>query len=163
MNSQAWGHANGWKFQIGRDGRDGWQSSVNLPLATSADARPMPPAGSDPHMSSFDRFFRLANRLGETTAGSLLADLAIHGAIGCDGLVPPYTTDEAAARLLLPPGFDWREPTHLSGMVYVSCRRIGTDDKFAYPHHGAWGKTLALAMCGTAMRARARLVKRTNI
>jgi hypothetical protein len=57
--------------------------------------------------TSFDRLICIADRLAEVTAGSLLADLAIHDALGLTGVVMPYTRNEAAARGLLPAGFEW--------------------------------------------------------
>lgn len=110
-------------------------------------------------MTRFARLIRIADRLGEVEAGSAAADLAIHAAIGLPGEPPPYTTDEAAARGLLPDGFEWMESTYLAGTVYMACRRMGLDGEWPYPHHGQWGRTNALARCGAAMRAHAALVK----
>jgi hypothetical protein len=76
-------------------------------------------------VTPFDRFIRIADRLGEVTAGSLLADLTIHEALGLAGVVMPYTRNEAAARGLLPAGFEWLPSTYSSGTVYAACRRSG--------------------------------------
>ena len=57
-------------------------------------------------LTCYDRLLRIADRLGKVAAGSVLADGAIHKAVGRLGPVQPYTTDEAAARTLLPPGFE---------------------------------------------------------
>jgi hypothetical protein len=43
--------------------------------------------------------------------------------------------------------------------IYATCRRSGMDGEWPYPHHGQWGATLPLAMCGAVMRANAGLVK----
>ena len=60
-------------------------------------------------MTTFDHFIRITDRLGQVADGSPEADRTIHTAIGVEGTVQPYTTDETAARLLLPVGFEWRE------------------------------------------------------
>lgn len=108
-------------------------------------------------MATFNLLIRIADRLGNVERGSPEADRAIHTAIAAEGPAFAYTTDDTAAHLLLPAGFEWREPIYSSGMVYASCRRIGMDGAWPYPHHGQWGKTPALAMCGAAVRARAAL------
>jgi hypothetical protein len=110
-------------------------------------------------VTPFDRFIRIAERLGEVTAGSLLADLAIHDALGLAGVVIPYTRNEAAARSLLPAGFEWLPPHYSGPVVYAACRWSGMNGERPYPHHGQWGSTLPLAMCGAVMRAHAGLVK----
>jgi hypothetical protein len=110
-------------------------------------------------VTRFDRLIRIADRLGEVAAGSIEADRTIHDALGLAGPVQPYTREEAAARGLLPPGFEWRLPTYSSGKVYAACRRSGMDGEWPHPHHGQWGPTLPLAMCGAVMRANAALVK----
>lgn len=112
-------------------------------------------------MSTFDRLIRIADRLGKLETGSPVADHFIHDALGRDGPVFAYSSNEAAAGLLLPAGFEWREATYSSGLVYASCRRMGLDDEQPHPHHGQWAKALALAMCGAAMRAHAALVEPT--
>jgi hypothetical protein len=92
-------------------------------------------------------------------AGSLVADQTIHDAFGLVGPVLPYTRDAAAARGLLPAGFEWAAPTYSGGMIYAACSRSGLHDGLPHPHHGQWGQTLPLAMCGAVMRARAGLAK----
>lgn len=111
-------------------------------------------------MTTFDRLIRLADRLCKDEAGSPEADRAIHDALGREGPVLAYTSDEQAARLLLPAKFEWMEHTYSGDRIYAACRRSGRDDDgLRYPHQGQWGHTLALAMCGAVMRARAALVK----
>jgi hypothetical protein len=73
-----------------------------------------------------------------------------------------YTTQEEAARGLLPAGFEWIPIAFARGGVYVACRRSGLDGELPYPHHGQWGATLPLAICGAVMRAHAALVKRVR-
>ena len=104
-------------------------------------------------MSLFDRLIRIADRLAKVEAGSAAADQTIHEAAGFTGLVLPYSTNEAAARTLLPPGFEWMPTTYSAGWVYAPCRRSGLDGEWPYPHHGQWGRSLPLSMCGAAMRA----------
>jgi hypothetical protein len=110
-------------------------------------------------MSSFNHLLRLADRLAQVTAGSLEADRTLHVAIEARGTVPPYTSQDAAACLLLPDGFEWRQATYSGGLVYASCQHMRLDSGFGDPHIGQRGKTAALAMCGAAMRGRAGLVK----
>jgi hypothetical protein len=108
-------------------------------------------------MATFNHLIRIADRLGQVETGSPKADRAIHDALGREGPMLAYTRQEEAARLLLPTGFEWRDATYSSGLVYASCRRQGLDEGFPHPHHGQWGKTPALAMCGAVMRAWAAL------
>lgn len=69
------------------------------------------------------------------------------------GPAPTYTTDELAARLLIPKGFEWQQPVYSAGSIYAACRRTEMDDTgLNRPHAGQWGCTLALAMCGAAIR-----------
>ena len=103
------------------------------------------------------RLTRIADRLAQLEAGSDAADKAIHDALGLPGAVRGYTTSEAAARGLLPDGFEWLPPVFSAGAVYAACRRSGLDGGFPHPHHGQWGRTTPLAMCGAAMRAYAKL------
>ena len=110
-------------------------------------------------MDSFDRLIRIADRLTKVKAASDIADRTIHVALGRSGPALSYTTDEAAARSLLPPGFEWMATTYAAGWVYAPCRRSGLDGEWPYPHHGQWGQTLPLAMCGAAVRAWAKLAK----
>jgi hypothetical protein len=92
-----------------------------------------------------NRLLRIADRLAKVAAGSASADRAIHEAIRQAGPVLPYTTDEAAARTLLPPGFEWMATTYAAGWVYAPCRRSGLQpDRVPYPHHAQWGRTLPL-------------------
>jgi hypothetical protein len=106
------------------------------------------------------RLLDIADRLAKVEAGSAAADTAIHAALGRAGPVLLYTQDEAAARGLLPDGFQWGQPTYSVGKVYAACRRSGTGaDGLPHPHHGQWGATLPLAMCGAVIRARAGLAK----
>ncbi|WP_043339059.1 hypothetical protein [Belnapia moabensis] len=111
-------------------------------------------------MSSFELLIRIADRLAVIKTGSRIADEAIHQATGRTGPVPFYTTDAEAARTLLPLGFEWITATYAAGRVYAPCRRAGRDaDTLPFPHHGQWGRTLPLSMCGAAMRAWAMLAK----
>ena len=91
-------------------------------------------------------------------AGSPAADQAIHDAFGLAGHVLPYTTSETAARTLLPPGFEIL-PHLIGNPIYAGCRRAGLNGGLPYPHHGQWGATPALALCGAIMRAHAQLVQ----
>ena len=110
-------------------------------------------------MTTRDRLFRIADRLGQVPAGSAAADQAIHQALGRTGPTPPYTTDLAAARTLLPPGFVELDPVPGVGAVYASCRRAGLDARgLPFPHHGGWGATLPLALCNACVRAQASLL-----
>ena len=100
-----------------------------------------------------DRLLRIADRLGDVDAGGSAADSTIHQALDLAGSVQGYTTDDDAARGLLPAGFEWCQPVYSAGAFYVACRRAGLDgDGLNHPHAGQWGRTLALAMCGAAMR-----------
>ena len=49
--------------------------------------------------------------------------------------------------------------TYTGGVVYTACRRSGVDGELPYPHHGQWGTTPPLTMCGAVMRAHAAQVK----
>jgi hypothetical protein len=98
-------------------------------------------------MNRFDRLIRIADRLAQVAAGSPAADQAIHDAFGLAGHILPYTTSETAARTLLPPGFEIL-PHLIGNPIYASCRRTGLDGGLPYPHHGQWGATPALALCG---------------
>lgn len=111
-------------------------------------------------MTQSARLLRIADRLAQVEAGSVEADQAIHQALGRTGTVLPYTTDEAAARSLLPDGFEWLDPVYSAEAVYAACRRSGTIDGLPHPHHGQWGRTALLAACGAAMRAYAKLQPR---
>src|SRR3712207_1647184 len=106
-----------------------------------------------------DRLIRLASRLGQVPIGSSKADRAIHDALDRAGPVLPYTRDEAAARSLLPVGFEWMSNTYTASSVYAPCRRSGLDGGLPYPHHGQWSVTLPLSLCGAALRAWAKLAK----
>ena len=112
-------------------------------------------------MTAFDWFIRIADRLGQVQVqvGSFEADRTIHQALGRGETPAPYTTEEEAARGLLPAGFEWLEATYAGAAVYVACRRSGMDGEFLHPHHGQWGATLPLAMARAVMRAHAKLVK----
>jgi hypothetical protein len=110
-------------------------------------------------MRTVPRLLCIADRLGQVAAGSLLADVTIHDALGLAGPVLPYTREKTAARSLLPAGFEWMPFTYSSGTVYAACWRSGTEGEWPYPHHGQWGRTLPLAMCGAVMRAKAGMVK----
>lgn len=108
---------------------------------------------------TFDLLIRIADRLSQVSTGSPEADRAIHDAFGRDGPVLPFTREEQVARLLLPAGFEWRDPVHSPKAVYASCRRVGLDGGFPYPHHGQWSQTPALAMSGAVLRVRAAEVR----
>ena len=105
----------------------------------------------------FDRLIRIADRLGQVQAGSPAADQAIHQALDRSGAVLTYTTAEDAAQGLLPAGFELLPATYAGGAVYAACRRRGTDGEWPHPHHGQWGTTLPLAICGACLRAYAAL------
>jgi hypothetical protein len=50
---------------------------------------------------------------------------------------------------------------YMTDAVYAACRRAGIDRDglpFPFPHHGSWGATLPLALCGACVRAQASLV-----
>ena len=113
-------------------------------------------------MTPRDRLLRIADRLGRVSAGSPAADEVIHQALGRTGPAPPYTTDIAAARTLLRPGFEeLSDPVYSSGAVYAACRRAGIDrGSLPFPHHGGWGATLPLALCHAVIRAQAALAAR---
>ncbi|MDQ3989362.1 MAG: hypothetical protein M3291_09240 [Actinomycetota bacterium] len=109
-------------------------------------------AATRPTLASFERLIRIADRLCELPAGTTAADAAIHRALGLPGEPGAYTTDEAALRTLLPEGFEMFISTGLASAVYGVVTRAGDRD---YPHHGQWGATPVLAMCGALMRAHA--------
>ena len=109
-------------------------------------------------LTRYDRLLHIADRLAQVTAGSAEADRAIHVAVGLAGSVQPCSTDEAAARTLLPAGFEWMDITPTAGWIYAPCRLAGADqDGLAYPHHGQWGRTIPLSLCGGVLRAWAML------
>ncbi|WP_090665246.1 hypothetical protein [Belnapia rosea] len=111
-------------------------------------------------MISFDRLFRIANRLGQVSAGSAEADHFIHDVLGRAGPVLPYTTETSAAEQLLPPGFEWMPSVHSAGKTYAACCRSGlAADGLSHPHIGHWGRTVPLAICGAALRAWALVVR----
>jgi hypothetical protein len=111
-------------------------------------------------LTRLDRLIRIADRLAKVEAGSVVADQTIQDALGRAGPVLSYTTDEAATRTLLPPGFEWMDITPTAGWIYAPCRRSGVGpDGMLHPHHGQWGRTLPLAMCGAVLRAWAMLAK----
>jgi hypothetical protein len=103
------------------------------------------------------RLIRIAFRLSQLEAGSDAADRTIHDALGLSGAVRSYTTSEAAARSLLPDGFEWMQPIHSAGAVYAACRRRGTGGDLPSPHYGAWGRTTPLAACSAVIRACSKL------
>ena len=107
-------------------------------------------------VTSFERFLRIADCLRELPAGTAAADAAIHRALGLPGEPGAYTSDEAALRTLLPEGFEMRTSIEADGKIYGSVTRAGDRD---YPHHGQWGATPVLAMCGALMRACAAWAK----
>ena len=111
-------------------------------------------------MTPHARFLAIADRLRRLTAGSAMADQFIHETLGQDGAAPPYTSDEAAALALVPVGFEADWPTSIVGEVYAAVWRKGLLDGLPHPHHGQWGATRALALCGAAMRAHAKLSRR---
>jgi hypothetical protein len=126
----------------------------------AAAAEPYAGCAEGEALTSFDRLTRIADRLAKVEVGSAAADAVIHEAIGQTGPALSYTTDEAAARTLLPPGFEWMPTTYSAGWVYAPCRRSGlVADGVPFPHHGQFGRTLSLSMCGAAMRAWAKVAK----
>ena len=109
-------------------------------------------AATRPAPASFGRLIRIADRLRELPAGTAAADAAIHRALGLPGEPRPYTSDEAALRTLLPDGFEMYVSISVADAVYGVVTRAGDRD---YPHHGQWGATPVLALCGALMRAHA--------
>lgn len=96
---------------------------------------------------------RIANWLSKAEQGNAVIDSIIHEALGRPDLMPPsYTTDVAAAQELLPAEFEWLDPVYVVGLAYARCRRMGLDGDLPHPHSSQWGTTLALAMCGAAIR-----------
>ena len=111
-------------------------------------------------MTSYECLLRIADRLAKVEAGSIAADTTTHQVLGREGQAPPYTTDEAVARTLLPPGFEWMQITWTAGWVYAPCRRAGiAPDGFSYPHHGQWGRSIPLSLSGGVLRAWAALTR----
>lgn len=111
-------------------------------------------------MTRYEHLLLVASRLGQVEVSSEAADRAIHAALGRNGPLLPYTTDEPYARTLLPPGFEWMDVTPTDGGIYAPCRRTGLGaDGLAYPHHGQWGRTQMLSMCGGALRVWAMLAQ----
>ena len=106
---------------------------------------------------TFDCLIRIAYRLGQVREGGPAADQAIHETLNLSGPVLAYTTAEDAARSLLAAGFELLPATYTGGAVYAACRRIGTDGELPHPHHGQWGATLPLAICGVCLRVHAGL------
>jgi hypothetical protein len=122
--------------------------------------------GTAPAMQTtprFDYLFRMAQRLTDVEAGSQVVDRAVHAALGLPGAVLPYSTDDAAAERLLPADCEWLESTYSHGKVYAAMRRVGLLDGAAYPHHGQWAATMALARCGAVVRHAATLEKERAI
>ncbi|TDH57609.1 hypothetical protein E2C06_35805 [Dankookia rubra] len=116
----------------------------------SEDEARRPPVRVD--QMTFDRLIRIADRLGRVQAGNAAADQAIYQALNRSGPVLAYTVAEDAAQSLLPAGFELLPATYAGGAVYAACRRSGTDGKLPQPHHGQWGTTLPLAICGVCLR-----------
>jgi hypothetical protein len=74
--------------------------------------------------------------LAKVEAGNVEADRTIRGVLGRAGPVLPYSSDEAAARTLLPPGFEWLATTYAAGWVYAPCLRSGlSKDRQLHPRH----------------------------
>lgn len=117
---------------------------------------------AEPPLTPHARFLAIADRLRRLTAGSAEADGYIHHALGRTGPVLAYTRAEAAALALLPPGFEADWPTTIAGETYAAVWRTGLLDGLPYPHHGQWGSTRALALCGAVMRAHATLARPTS-
>lgn len=111
-------------------------------------------------LTRFDHLIRIADRLAKVKVGSDVADQTVHAALGRAGLVQAYTTSEAVARILLPPGFEWMPATYSAGWVYAPCHRSGLDTGgLSYPHHEQWCRTVPMAICGAVLRAWAMLAK----
>ena len=106
---------------------------------------------------TFDQLIHIADRLGQVQAGSPAADQAIHQTLNLSGPVLAYTTAEDAAQSLLPAGFELLPAIFGGGAIYAACRRSGTDGELPHQHHGQWGTTLPLAICGACLRAYAAL------
>ena len=99
-----------------------------------------------------------ADRLHDLAAGSVVADAAIHQALGLRGKASAYTRADAAARSLLPLGFNERPGSFPSvGRVSASLRRPGLHEGLPHGSHSQSGATFALAFCGAALRAWAML------
>ena len=88
-----------------------------------------------------------------------LAGAGLELALGDSPIIPVVLGDEAAALVLLPPGFEADWPTSIAGEVYAAVWRRGLLDGLPHPHHGQWGATCALALCGAVLRAWAKLEK----
>jgi len=113
-------------------------------------------AATRPAPTPFERLIRIADRLRELPAGTAAADAAIHRALDLPEEPRAYTSDEAALRTLLPDGFEAYISTGIGGAVYGVVTRASDRN---YPHHGQWGATPVLAMCGALMRAYAARAK----
>jgi hypothetical protein len=102
--------------------------------------------GSREKLKHFDRLIRITGRLVKVEVGSAAADTTIHEAAGQTGPVPPYTVDEAAARVLLPPGFEWMDITPTAGWIDAPCRRsVLSADGQLYPQSALLSKPPALS------------------
>ena len=109
-------------------------------------------------LTCYVRLLRIADRLSKVEVGSEAATQAIPDALGRCGIAPAYTNEEEAARTLLPLGFEWMTITPTAGWVYAPCRRAGTyAGGQAYSHHGQWGRTIPLSVCGGVLRVWATL------
>jgi hypothetical protein len=108
-------------------------------------------------MTISDHLLRIADWLSQVELGSPKADRTIHWALSRKGPVLAYTRNEAAARLLLPEGFEWRADIYSSRLVYASCGRRRLNNEFPSPRHKQWGRTLPLAMCGAVLRVYSKL------
>ena len=105
-------------------------------------------------MSRSTHLIRVANSLGKIKIDSTTADAAVYGPLGLAGSVKHYSSDEAFARTLLPPGFGrmlvmpaarWISTPARQRALTQRSRPIRTMD------HG--GSTILLALCGAALRA----------
>ena len=111
-----------------------------------------------PPMTPHAHLLAIADRLRHLEAGSAEADGTIHAALGRAGPALPYTRDETAALALLPDGHEADWPPTGPGSAYCAVWHKGQLDQL-YVHHGQWGATRALALCGAAMRAHALLAR----
>ena len=119
---------------------------------------------AQPALHRYGRLIRIAKRLGQIELGIITADIAIHQALSRPGAILHYTTDEEAARTLLPPGFEWMQITFTANWMYTPCRRAGIGaDGLAYPHLGQWCQTIPLSLCAGVLRDAGALSRRTNL
>jgi len=89
---------------------------------------------------------RIADQLESVGKGGPAADLAIHRALDRRGNPAAYTTDQAAAKALIPPG-------HEASVLTFSGRNLGSCWRSARPTETGRAATQELALCAAIMRA----------